>query len=386
MFDDAVAVECRDVRVALRVAAQPIERASAGIAARGSPKYDHAPVPIGRPAWASPGSARRMKSTAATRRLAPDMRCIIVAGAVVYALAIGVWLLIEAPDAVHLPPGGRSVLYIGVVLVWGFVGVGSFAWLRRPENRTGELMVLVGVLVALTGLQFFDTPALLGLGLAVDTLSGPALIHLLLAFPSGRVEGRWARRVVGFGYVAGFAQVPGCSSPRATRAAHRREPVADRGRSTALSLIFGLIQAFSLLFAIVGGVIVLLRRWRASNRSQRRGLEPVLLLGAAILALGFAARDREQSPASRPEVVQIVSSRRSRWCRAAFLLGLMRTRFFRTAAVGRVIERLAHDPRGVRDALAAELGDPTLEVAYWLRQRLRRRDGPPAAEPGPDRC
>ena len=50
----------------------------------------------------------------------------------------------------------------------------------------------------------------------------------------------------------------------------------------------------------------------------------------------------------------------------AFLLGLMRTRFFRTATVGRVIERLTQDPRGVRDTLAVELGDPTLEVAYWL--------------------
>ena len=51
---------------------------------------------------------------------------------------------------------------------------------------------------------------------------------------------------------------------------------------------------------------------------------------------------------------------------AAFLLGLMRTRFFRTATVGRVIDRLTQDPRGVRDALADALGDPTLEVVYWL--------------------
>ena len=69
----------------------------------------------------------------------------------------------------------------------------------------------------------------------------------------------------------------------------------------------------------------------------------------------------------------------------AFLLGLVRTRFFRTAAVGRVIERLTQDPRGVRDTLAAELGDPTLEVAYWLPDRgYVDATGLPAAEPGPD--
>ena len=43
----------------------------------------------------------------------------------------------------------------------------------------------------------------------MDTLSGSVLIHLLLAFPSGRVEGRGARRVVAAGYIAGLAQIPG---------------------------------------------------------------------------------------------------------------------------------------------------------------------------------
>ena len=312
------------------------------------------------------------------------MRRILVAGAVVYALAIGIWLLIEAPNAVHLPPGGRSVLYIGVVLVWGFVGVGSFAWLRRPDNATGKLMVIVGVLVGLTGFQFFDTPALLGLGLAVDTLSGSVLIHLLLAFPSGRVEGRWARRVVAFGYVAGFAQFPGLLFTSCDEGCNIDENPWMIADVPALSLIFGLIQAFSLLFAIVGGVIVLLYRWRTSNRSQRRGLEPVLLLGAVILALGLGLVIANISGVA-PEVFQILFFGAFALVPWAFLLGLMRTRFFRTAAVGRVIERLTQDPRGVRDALAAELGDPTLEVAYWLPDSgYVDATGLPAAEPGPD--
>ena len=312
------------------------------------------------------------------------MRRTLVAGAVVYALAIGTWLLIEAPNAVHLPPGGRSVLYIGVVLVWGFVGVGSYAWLRRPDNATGKLMVVVGVLVGLTGFQFFDTPALLGLGLAVDTLSGAVLIHLLLAFPSGRVEGRWARRVVVFGYVAGFAQIPGLLFTSCEEGCTIDENPWMIADVEVLSLIFGLTQAFSLLFAIVGGVIVLLYRWRTSNRSQRRGLEPVLLLGATILALGLGLVIANISGVA-PEVFQILFFGAFALVPWAFLLGLMRTRFFRTAAVGRVIERLTHDPRGVRDALAAELGDPTLEVAYWLPDRgYVDATGLPAAEPGPD--
>ena len=87
-----------------------------------------------------------------------------IAAASLLVLVIGVALLIHAPDVEMLPPGGRAVLYIGVVLIWGFVAVGSVAWWRRPENGTGRLMVRVGVLVGLTALQFFDPPALFAIG------------------------------------------------------------------------------------------------------------------------------------------------------------------------------------------------------------------------------
>ena len=248
------------------------------------------------------------------------------------------------------------MLYIGVVLVWGFVGVGSYAWLRRPDNATGKLMVIVGVLVALTGFQFFDTPALLGLGLAVDTLSGSVLIHLLLAFPSGRVEGRWARRVVVAGYIAGFAQLPGLLfTCEGCNIDENPWMVAD---VEVLSVIFGVIQALSLLVAIVGGVIVLLYRWRTSNRA------PAPRPGAGVAARCGDPRARARprritnvSGAAAADVFQILFFGAFALLPWAFLLGLLRTRFFRTATVGRVIGRLTQDPRGVRDALAAELGD-----------------------------
>src|SRR5215218_7951812 len=106
-----------------------------------------------------------------------------IAASIAFAVAVSVALLIEAPNADPLPPGGVTVLYIGVVLVLGFVGVGASAWLRRPDNATGGLMILVGVLVGFSGLQFFDVEALFALGILMDTLCVSALIHLLLAFP-----------------------------------------------------------------------------------------------------------------------------------------------------------------------------------------------------------
>src|SRR3954463_2416692 len=52
----------------------------------------------------------------------------VIAIACLIALVIGGALLVEAPEVPRLPSGGRSILYIGIVLVWGFVGVGAYAW------------------------------------------------------------------------------------------------------------------------------------------------------------------------------------------------------------------------------------------------------------------
>jgi hypothetical protein len=56
----------------------------------------------------------------------------------------------------------------------------------------------------------------------------------------------------------------------------------------------------------------------------------------------------------------------------AFLAGLLRSRVPGATAVSELVARLG-DPderrRGLRDALADALGDPTLTVAYWLPER-----------------
>jgi signal transduction histidine kinase len=302
-----------------------------------------------------------------------------IAAAVLFALAVSVALLIEAPNADPLPPGGVTVLYIGVVLVLGFVGVGASAWLRRPDNATGALMILVGVLVGFTGMQFFEVEALFALGVLMDTLCVSALIHLLLAFPSGRVEGKWARRAVVTGYVSGVMQLPALLVSSCPRCPQDNPWLIYENE--VLSTIFGLAQASLGFFALVTAVVVLLRRWRTSSPLQRRGLEPVLLLGAVIPVFGVGAAVGTAFDEAG-DVLQILFFSTFALVPWAFLLGLRRTRFFRATAVRRVIERLTLEPRGVRDALAAELGDPTLSLAYWLPDRgYVDGEGHPLPEP-----
>ena len=70
------------------------------------------------------------------------------------------------------------MLILGTALAWGFVGVGSYAWQRRPENRTGALMVLTGLTMLISGLQFSDNALLYTIGLAFDAIVLAPFAHL----------------------------------------------------------------------------------------------------------------------------------------------------------------------------------------------------------------
>ena len=308
----------------------------------------------------------------------PIRRTAAAATAGLLAVALGVVVLSLASDAERLPDGGRAVSYIGIALAWGFVAAGLFAWLRRPDNRTGLLMVAVGLATATTGLQFADAPLPFLLGALTDSLIVALFVHLLLAFPSGRLETRAARVVVAAGYVMAtvlhlpqllFGSEYGCSGDDCPRNLIR---IAD---AQGVADAFATLEAAVELAVIVSAIVLLIRRRRAASRVERRGLDPVLLLGVAIAALGGV------SIVAGGKAAQLAFLSTFALLPAAFVLGLVRSRFFRTAAVGRLIERLTADPGalGVRDALRSALGDPTLAVAYWLPGEGRYVDGDGAA-------
>ena len=202
---------------------------------------------------------------------------------------LGVVVLSLASDAQRLPPGGRGVGYLGVALAWGFVAVGSYVTLRRPDRHTGVLMIALGLVTLTTGLQFSDAAGPWLIGVLTDTLVLAVFVHLLLAFPSGRLEGVGERIVVGAGYVvATLLQLPpllfgleyNCAGTACPRNLLRvaREPDLAASFSTA--------QTLAELAVIACALALVVQHWRAAGRAQRRGLEPVLGVGAAIAAFG----------------------------------------------------------------------------------------------------
>jgi signal transduction histidine kinase len=294
------------------------------------------------------------------RQLSLRTRRIAAAALGVLAVALGAAVLAFAPGADDLPEGGVAVAYIGVTAAWGFVAAGGFAWLRRPDNRTGPLMIAVGLATLTAGLQFSDAALPFVLGGLCDTLIIALLVHLLLAFPSGRLAGRATLVTATAGYVT---------------ATVLHAPQVLLGDEHGLADAPGVVDVLAALelavelAVLLATVVLLARRRRAASRVERRGLDPVLLLGAVIVALGGAFLVVQDKP------TQLAFLSAFALLPGAFVLGLVRSRFFRTAA--RLIEGLAadHGAAGVRDALRAALGDPTLAVAYWLPEEERYVDG-----------
>src|SRR5918996_1318956 len=104
--------------------------------------------------------------------------------------------------------GSTPTVGLALTLGWAFIGAGLYAWWRRPDNRVGALMTLVGFLWFVGALTSADTAWAYTLGLALSSLWIAALVHMLVAFPTGRVAPGLERTVVMLGWIAAAVVAP----------------------------------------------------------------------------------------------------------------------------------------------------------------------------------
>ncbi|MEP6476268.1 MAG: hypothetical protein ABJC60_03240, partial [Actinomycetota bacterium] len=87
---------------------------------------------------------------------------------------------------------------------WTFIGFGLAATTRWPDDRTGRLMAVTGFTWLLGNFTGVDSAALAWVAThAIFVYRGP-LVHLVLAYPSGRLPGRVERSAAAAGYAAAF--------------------------------------------------------------------------------------------------------------------------------------------------------------------------------------
>src|SRR3954449_10086070 len=292
-------------------------------------------------------------------------------GLALAALALGVVVLVVVTGGEHnVHRGAYAALALGIG--WGFTGTGLYAWRRRPGNRVGPLMIAVGFSGMLKALAFSNGSVLFTIGTLGEVLIFAVLIHLLLSFPSGRLEGRLDRLLVAASYfnttVIHTAAFLFTDPAKAGCANCPPNPLLIEN-SQAASVI-GAAEV-DIAIALLGAVVaVLYRRWRDSTPGQRRAYAPVLAGGSLTFALLMSQLIVEQSGLSSgvADALTLALFGSIACLPGAFLLGLVRFRFGQAEAISLLVARLgAGGGRGaLRDALAEALGDPDLELAYWV--------------------
>jgi len=258
---------------------------------------------------------------------------------------------------------------------WSFIATGLFAWWRRPQNNFGALMTLVGFVWFLGALTASDDRGLFAIGGLFGALPYALLLHMLVAFPSGRLEGRAQHWLIAAAYfdttVVQAAAVlflatgtpdncPGCPS----------NPLLISDQPGAADAIAGL-QALIGIVGVTGVAIVLVRRWRAATPGYRQALTPVLgagVLTATLLVISLLGDIIGIPDGTGEDVVDVLAAAAMASVPIAFLVGLLHTRLSRASAVSELVARLGEADRrqSLRDALADALGDPTLSLAYWI--------------------
>jgi len=308
-------------------------------------------------------------------------------------IVVGIVALAIVLSSDHV--GNRGVtatlaLFIG----WSFIGAGLFAWWRRPDNRFGVLMTAVGFAYFLSVLTASDSSLLYTLGVLFSSLYVAVFVHMLLAYPDGRIDSPQLRKVLAVGYPLSIVG-PGITMLFADPS---QLGGGDDEPESAIRLgtdpvVFDILDAATsaLAVVIVGYVLyVLVRRWQAARQPQRRAMAPVLWSGICLLVVlaGQLTTEAVNGPDSLSGVTGVLGLLFFALTPFGFLFGLLRSRVVQAGAVSELLHKLgdAPDSTGLRDLLSRALGDRSLQVVYWLEDSSRWVDsaGQPAELPPDD--
>jgi signal transduction histidine kinase len=249
------------------------------------------------------------------------------AGAVLGVAAV--WISFGWGDPRHWVPD--------LITGWTLIACGLVAWSRRPYSRSGALMAATGFCWFLGNFATSGVAVVDWLGAHTLYFYRGPLIHLLVTYPSGRLSSRLDLVAVAVGYAAAVV-TPVWRSEIATivlpvllvavcaRSYRRAVGPARRAR------LYALWAAGGLGFVLVGGATArLVVAAGGSNEPSLLALEATL----CALAVGLLA-------------------------------GLISPSWSRSAITDLVVELGESRSGTLRDELARALGDPGLEVGYWL--------------------
>ena len=277
-----------------------------------------------------------------------------------------------------------------IVLNWvigvGFVLVGIYAWMRRPENLVGALMVATGFAWFISVLGHTEPAPFFTVGPLFDSLFVGVAIHLLPLVSVREAGVKVDRWLVGAVYAAvtvGYIPYIVFWDPAAMGCAGCPDNVLLITPDASVTETAGDVLA-------VVGVTLLLATSRASPESGAARLPRSVVRSPRCAAAGgpdAAARDAAGAQARR-----VAGGDRGRLLRVMIPFGLVpylfaglaRAQMLRGGAVGRLVASLG-EPLGsgaARRAVPRSATHPGARVLAARVGAVRRREGPPRRAPG----
>jgi signal transduction histidine kinase len=223
---------------------------------------------------------------------------------------------------------------------WSLIGCGLVASRRRPESHSGPLMAATGFTWFLGNFASVGVAAVAWAAAHLVYLHRGPLVQLVLAYPSGRPGSRLVRGAVAVGYAAAI--------------------IAPIWRSEAATILLA-----GLLLAVCAREYV-----QAVGRARRARL--IALQAAAGLSLmlaGIAAARLLLPPEEVSSLTLLLYEVALCVLAGGLLAGLLVAPWQQTAVADLVVELGEVRSGTLRGELSRALGDPSLEIGYWLPDR-----------------
>jgi signal transduction histidine kinase len=223
---------------------------------------------------------------------------------------------------------------------WTLIGCGLIAWARRPESRTGPLMAATGYTWFLWNFAQVDVAAVAWVAGHLLYLHRGPLVHLVLTYPSERPGSPLVRGAVVVGYAVAIIT-----------------PIW--GSDAATILLAGLLLAVSAREYV-----------RAVGRTRRaRRIALQATAGLSLVLAGTAAARLVLPPGDASGPSLLVYEAALCVLAGGLLAGLLAAPWQRAAVADLVVELGEARSGTLPGELSRALGDPTLEIGYWLADR-----------------
>jgi signal transduction histidine kinase len=293
--------------------------------------------------------------------------------AIVGAIA-AVWLTLRADFLAY--PGWLAIQKADFIL--GPVLTGLYWRRRRPRSRFGPLLIGMGLLMIPYVLQSVDSPLPFSVGVAWEGVVYVATLALILAFPTGRLDGVVVRLllavgIVGTGLLVLTAMVAPVVGPDGSISGCLSVcPPNGLFVSENVPLALRLIDAtrVMVIFNAVVAIALIAHRFAGGTPPRRRALAigaPIAVFCLVTQAAYQTSRLIDLDAGTLHTAAQwaIVITRASIWY--GFLLALVAAELFAGRVLRRLVAASLRRPTlpELEAMLSEPLGDPELRLAFW---------------------